>query len=90
MDIGPIATCRGNGDSAMKRVKARFTNGAIVPLEPLDVEEGQELLITLEETPEDDEEAEDAALARAISEGLSTTRVDKQSVLEVLGRPDGA
>ena len=74
----------------MKRVKARFTNGAIVPLEPLDVEEGQELLVTLERTPEGDEEAEDAALARAISQGLTTVPVDRQSVLDILGHPDGA
>ena len=74
----------------MKLVKAKFTNGAIIPLEPLDVDEGQELLVTLEKTPEGTAEAEDAALARAISEGLATEPVDKQSVLGILGRPDRA
>ena len=53
----------------VKTVKARFTKGAIVPLEPLDIEEGEEILVTLEDQVHDSTEAEDAALARAIAEG---------------------
>ena len=32
---------------------------------------------------------EDAALARAIEEGLSTGRVSKQEILDILQKPDG-
>ena len=32
-------------------VKARYTNGALVPLEPLDLEEGQEVMVSVEERP---------------------------------------
>ena len=73
-----------------KTVKARVTNGAIVPLEPLDVEEGEEVFVTLEYKTHDSVEAEDAAMARAIAEGLYTEPVGKQSVLDVLGNRDGA
>ncbi len=72
----------------VQTVRARFTDGAIVPLEPLDVAEGQEFLITLQDPVHD--EAEDAALARAIAEGLSTKPVSKQRVLESLQGWDGA
>ncbi len=30
-------------------VKARFTNGILMPLEPLDLEEGQEVVVSVEE-----------------------------------------
>lgn len=32
-------------------VKARFTNGALVPLEPLDLEEGREVTVSVEDPP---------------------------------------
>ncbi len=31
-------------------VRARYTNGALVPLEPLDLEEGAEVTVSVEET----------------------------------------
>ena len=37
----------------------------------------------------DGEAAEDAALARAIKEGLNTEKVSKQEVLDILQKPDG-
>lgn len=37
----------------LRTIRAKFTKGAIVPLEPLDVEEGSEVLVTLEESPTD-------------------------------------
>ena len=36
----------------ISNVKARFSNGTLVPLEPLDLEEGREVLVSIEETPE--------------------------------------
>ena len=51
-------------------VKARFTNGALVPLEPLDLEEGEEILVTVEERTHGSVEEEDAALARAMDEAM--------------------
>ena len=32
-------------------VKARYTNGALVPLEPLDLEEGREVVVAIDEAP---------------------------------------
>ena len=32
------------------KVKARYTNGALVPLEPLDLEEGQEVTVSVDAT----------------------------------------
>ena len=32
-------------------VKARFSNGALVPLEPLDLEEGREVVVSVEDPP---------------------------------------
>ena len=74
----------------LKTVKAKFTNGAIVPLEPLDIEEGEEVLVTLEDGTNGSLEAEDASLAWAIAEGLNTEPVSKQRVLDVLRKPDAA
>ena len=37
----------------------------------------------------DGEASEDAALARAIEEGLNTEKVSKQKVLDILQKPDG-
>ena len=34
-------------------VKARFLKGAIVPLEPLDIEEGSDLSLTIDVDPKD-------------------------------------
>ena len=30
-------------------VRARYSNGALVPLEPLDLEEGREVMVSVEE-----------------------------------------
>ncbi len=72
----------------LKTVKARFTNGAIVPLEPLDIKEGEEVVVTLEDGTNGSTESEDAALAWAIAEGLNTEPVSKQHVLDILRKPD--
>ena len=32
-------------------VKARYSNGALVPLEPLDLEEGKEVVVSVEDPP---------------------------------------
>ncbi len=38
-------------------VKARFSNGALVPLEPLDLEEGKEVVVSIEDARSPDAEA---------------------------------
>ena len=35
-------------------VKARFSNGVLTPLEPLDLEEGQEVMVSIEDFPSSD------------------------------------
>ena len=74
----------------LKTIRARFTGGALVPLEPVDIAEGDELLVTLQDPTHETEEAEDAALAQAIVQGLSTEPVSKQRVLDALQTQDGA
>ena len=33
-------------------VKARYANGVLTPLEPLDLEEGREVVVSIEDTPQ--------------------------------------
>ena len=73
-----------------RTIKAKYKNGHIVPVEPLDMEEGRELLVTVEEPTHDNADAEDAALARAIAEGLESAPVDKAEVIGILQSPDEA
>ena len=37
-------------------VKARFSNGVLTPLEPLDLEEGKEVVVSIEDAPSTDAE----------------------------------
>lgn len=59
------------------RIRARFRHGVLEPSEPLDLEEGVEVEVelTVDEQVDATEKAEDAALIRAIQEGLTTERV---------------
>ena len=60
---------------ALRRVKARYTNGVLEPEEPLGLEEGVEVEVTVDEHVHATEEAEDAALGRAIEDGLTTEQL---------------
>ena len=51
-------------------VRARYSKGILVPLEPLDFEEGEEILVTVEGMAHDSVE-EDSALARAMDEAMA-------------------
>lgn len=74
-----------------RTIKARYTNGTIVPLEPIDgMDEGEDILLTLEDHVHATEEEEDEALGRAIADGLKGERVSKERIIEVLRDPDGA
>ena len=77
-------------NTVLKTIRARFTGGALVPLEPVDIAEGDELLVTLQDPTHETEEAEDAGLAQAIVQGLSTEPVSKQRVLDALQATDGS
>lgn len=73
-----------------RTIRAKFTNGHIVPAEPLDIEEGEDLLVTFEESTHDSVEAEDAALARAIDEGLKSEVVGREQVIRLITPPTAA
>ena len=73
-----------------RTIRAKYRNGHIVPVEPLDMEEGRELLVTVEERTHDNADAEDAALARAITEGLESAPVDRKEIVNILKSPDEA
>ena len=47
-------------------VKARFTNGILMPLEPLDLEEGQEVVVSVEEMPRETENQKEGPLSRIL------------------------
>lgn len=53
----------------------------------MDSSEGDEFKVTDQEPADDTPEAEDARLAQAIAEGLTTEPVSKQRVLEELQTP---
>ncbi len=74
---------------ALRRVKARYTNGVLEPEEPLGLEEGVEVEVTVDEHVHATEAAEDAALGRAIEEGLTTERVSEGEIARALS-PDEA
>ena len=44
-----------------KTIKARYAHGVLEPLEPLELEEGKELVVTIEEPPSADDRFEQAA-----------------------------
>ena len=73
-----------------RTIRAKYRNGHIVPVEPLDMEEGRELLVTVEEPTHDNADAEDAALTRAITEGLESAPVDRKEIISILQSPDEA
>ena len=53
----------------------------------METSEGDETNVTGQEPADDTPEAEDAALANAIAQGLATEPVTKQQVLEALQPP---
>ena len=69
---------------ALRTVKARFADGKLEPLEPIGLEEGSEVSVTVDEQVHATEEAEDAALVRAIEEGLTTERVSRDEIMAIL------
>ena len=73
-----------------RTIKAKYTQGHIVPSEELDMEEGEEILVVVEERIHGSVEAEDSALARAIADGLKTESVSRQQVVSILQSRDEA
>ena len=73
-----------------RTIRAKYQNGHIVPVEPLDIEEGRELLVTVEERTHYNADAEDSALARAIAEGLERAPVDRKEIIGILQNRDVA
>ncbi len=73
----------------IKSVRARFRGGLFEPLDEVDLEEGAEVLLTLEDEVFQSEEEEDAGFARAIAEGMKTPFMDSQEVVDILRDRDG-
>lgn len=48
-----------------RTIKARYAHGVLEPLEPLEFEEGRELVVTIEEPPPAEDRFEQAAGSRA-------------------------
>ena len=47
-------------------VKAKYSNGALVPMEPLDLEEGEEVMVSVEETLREIVEQKEGPLLRIL------------------------
>ena len=73
----------------IRTIRARYSGGLLEPLEPLALEEGEEIELTLDEQVHGSEEAEDAAFARALEEAMTTERVSEQEIRAILREPDG-
>ena len=73
----------------IRTIRARYSGGLLEPLEPLALEEGEEIELTLDEGVHESEEAEDAALRRAMDEAMTTERVSEQEIRAILREPDG-
>ncbi|MCY4392638.1 MAG: antitoxin family protein [Chloroflexi bacterium] len=74
----------------IRTIRARYSGGMLEPLEPLALEEGEEIELTLEEQVHESEEAEDAAFARAMEEAMTTERVSEQEIRAILRERDEA
>ncbi len=72
----------------IRTIRARYSGGMLEPLEPLALEEGEEIELTLEEQVHESEEAEDAAFARAMEEAMTTERVSEQEIRAILRERD--
>ena len=73
----------------IRTIRARYSGGLLEPLEPLALEEGEEIELTLDDQVHESEEAEDAAFARALEEAMTTERVSEQEIRAILREPDG-
>ncbi|MXZ89367.1 MAG: DUF104 domain-containing protein [Dehalococcoidia bacterium] len=73
----------------IRTIRARYSGGVLEPLEPLALEEGEEIELTLEEQVHESEEAEDAAFARAMQEAMTSERVSEEEFRAILRDPDG-
>lgn len=73
----------------IRTIRARYSGGVLEPLEPLALEEGEEIELTLEEQAHESEEAEDAAFARAMQEAMTSERVSEEEIRAILQDPDG-
>ena len=72
----------------IRTIRARYSGGVLEPLEPLALEEGEEIELTLNEQVHESEEAEDAAFARAMQEAMTSERVSEEEVYAILREQD--
>ena len=48
-------------------IKARYANGVLTPLEPIDLEEGADVIVSVEKVPRDTGEQKEGPLLRILS-----------------------
>ena len=61
----------------MTHIRARFSGGALHPLEPLALAEGQEVLVSIEESPAEDSAMEGPAPESAVKPGPTPEQTRK-------------
>ena len=69
----------------MTHVRAKFSGGALHPLEPLALAEGQEVLVSIEESP-----PQDSAMERAIPESAGRPGPTPEQTRKALRETAGA
>ena len=74
----------------LRQVKARFTNGALMPLEPVSLKEGDEVVVTIDDKPQltAEERIERFRAAAGGWEGLHDPDEFKRMIYQ--GRMDGS
>ena len=69
----------------MTQVRAKFSGGALHPLEPLALDEGQEVLVSIEESP-----PQDSAMERGVPESAGRPGPTPEQTRKALRETAGA
>ena len=72
----------------MTHVRAKFSGGALHPLEPLALAEGQEVMVSIEESPAEDSAMEGAA-PRSVVKRRPTAEQTRRALRESAGAWQG-
>lgn len=67
----------------MTQVRARFSGGALHPLEPLPLAEGQEVLVSIEESPAEDSREERMKRAMSVA-GAWKGKIDGEAMKRMI------
>jgi predicted DNA-binding antitoxin AbrB/MazE fold protein len=76
------------GSNMTRKVKARFSNGTLLPLEPVDLKEGDEVTVSIERIPSSEEALRALRASAGGWEGLHDPEEFKRMIYQA--RIDGS